>query len=197
MKKLNGTETAQNLMKAFAGESQARNRYTFYAKTAGKEGFKQIEAIFLETADNERAHAKRFYNLLLEGFKDALPAMIDIAASFPVALATTLENLKSAAGGENEEQTTLYPEFAETAAKEGFPEVAAAFRLVAGVEKHHEVRYKKLADNIEAGTVFKKDGKVYWKCRVCGHIHEGIEAPGMCPACLHPEDYFELLAENY
>ncbi len=197
MKDLKGTKTAENLLKAFAGESQARNRYTFYASVADKEGYKQIKAIFTETAENEKEHAKRFYKLLLEGLQGQLPAMIEIQAGYPVAQGTTVENLLAAAGGENEEWTDLYPAFAKTAADEGFPDVATAFKMIAGVEKHHEARYRKLAANIQAGKVFKKDGKVQWKCGNCGHIHEGDAAPEKCPACIHPKDYFELFVEAY
>lgn len=192
MKNMLGTKTAENLLKAFAGESQARNRYTFYASVADKEGFKQIKNIFLETAENEKEHAKRFYKLLLEGLKDEVPTMIDIVASYPVAQGTTIENLIAAANGENEEWTDLYPEFAKVAAEEGFPEVAVAFKMIASVEKHHEARYRKLAKNIEDGHVFKKDSVVEWKCGNCGYIHEGESAPNQCPACIHPQAYFEV-----
>jgi rubrerythrin len=197
MKSLKGTKTAENLLKAFAGESQARNRYTFYASVADKEGYKQIKNIFIETADNEKEHAKRFYKLLLEGLQGELPAMIEINASYPVAQGTTIENLKAAAEGENEEWSDLYPAFAKVAQDEGFPEVAAVFKLIASVEKHHEGRYKKLADNIANGVVFKKDEKILWKCGNCGYIHEGAEAPEKCPACVHPKAYFEAFVEAY
>lgn len=197
MKSLKGTKTMENLMKAFAGESQARNRYTYYASIASKEGYKQIEAIFIETADNEKEHAKRFYNFLVEGLKDELPATVGFTATYPVAQGNTLDNLKAAAAGENEEWATLYPGFAEVADQEGFPEVAAVFRAVAKVEERHEIRYKKLAANVESGMVFKRDGKVQWKCRNCGYVHEGTEAPQICPSCAHPKDYFELFVENY
>ncbi|AEV69863.1 rubrerythrin [Acetivibrio clariflavus] len=197
MKSLKGTKTAENLLKAFAGESQARNRYTFYASVADKEGFKQIKNIFIETADNEKEHAKRFYKLLVAGLDGELPTAIGITADFPVALGTTLENLKAAAAGENEEWTDLYPEFAKVADEEGFPEIATTFRMIAKVEKHHEERYKKLADNVANGLVFKKNEKVVWKCGNCGYIHEGNEAPEKCPACAHPQSYFELNTEPY
>jgi len=197
MKSLKGTKTAENLLKAFAGESQARNRYTFYASVADKEGYKQIRNIFIETADNEKEHAKRFYKLLLEGLQGGLPAMIEINAAYPVAQGTTLDNLKAAASGENEEWTDLYPAFANIAQEEGFPEVAAAFKLIASVEKHHEERYKKLAANIENNAVFAKEEKVLWKCGNCGYVHEGTGAPDKCPACVHPQAYFEVLAEAY
>ena len=197
MKSLKGTETAINLMKSFAGESQARNRYTFYASAADKEGFKQIKNIFNETADNEKEHAKRFFKFLLAGFKDELPQNIEIQAGFPVAQGITLDNLKAAAHGENEEWSILYPKFADIADKEGFPEIAAVYRSIASAEEKHEIRFNKLAKNIEDGTVFKKDGKVFWKCGNCGYIHEGDEAPDLCPACAHPKAHFELFVETY
>lgn len=197
MKSLKGTKTQENLMKAFAGESQARNRYTFYASTANKEGFRQIEGIFQETADNERAHAKKFYKFLLEGLKDGLPTEVEITATYPVAQGSTISNLMAAAAGENEEWTRLYPAFAEVASIEGFHDVAAAFRMISHVEARHETRFKKLADNIRDGKVFKKDKKVLWKCRECGNIHEGEGAPEICPVCQHGQAYFELFVENY
>lgn len=197
MKSLKGTKTAENLLKAFAGESQARNRYSFYASVADKEGFKQIKNFFIETADNEKEHAKRFYKFLLEGLQGELPAAIEINAAYPVAQGNTLDNLKAAAGGENEEWTDLYPAFAKTAQEEGFPEVAAAFKMIASVEKHHEERYRKLSVNIENDAVFKKSGKTVWKCGNCGYIHEGNSAPDTCPACVHPQSYFEVHVEAY
>lgn len=197
MKSLKGTKTAENLLKAFAGESQARNRYTFYASIADKEGFKQIKNIFIETADNEKEHAKRFYKLLLEGLAGELPAMVEINAGYPVAQGTTLDNLKAAASGENEEWTALYPTFAKIAEEEGFPEVAGAFKMIANVEKRHETRYQKLATNISNNEVFKKSASVQWKCGNCGHIHEGPNAPEKCPACLHPQAFFEVFVETY
>lgn len=194
-KSLKGTRTAENLMKAFAGESQARNRYTYYASVAKKEGFVQISNIFQETAENEKEHAKRFYKFLLA---DLQGEMIEInGASFPVGLSDTLSNLKAAAGGENEEWTLLYPKFAQVADDEGFPDVAAAFRMIAQVEKHHEERYLKLAQNITKGAVFSKDEQTMWKCGNCGFIHIGSSAPELCPACLHPKSYFELLCDNF
>ncbi len=196
MKSLQGTKTAENLLKSFAGESQARNRYTYYASVADKEGYKQIKNIFIETADNEKEHAKRFYKFLLQGLGE-LPAMIEISAGFPVAQGTTLENLKAAAGGEYEEWADLYPEFAKVADEEGFPEVGEAFRSIASAEKRHEARYNKLADNIEAGKVFEKDGKTLWKCGNCGYVHEGAGAPNECPACIHPQAHFEVFVETY
>jgi len=197
MKSLKGTKTAENLLKAFAGESQARNRYTYYASAADKEGFKQIKNIFIETADNEKEHAKRFYKFLLEGFQGELPAVVEINACYPVAQGTTLDNLKAAASGENEEWSDLYPAFAKVAEEEGFPEVAEAFKKIASAEKRHETRYNKLAENVRNDKVFKKDGKVLWKCGNCGYIHEGTGAPDKCPACLHPQAYFEVFAETY
>ncbi len=197
MNSLKGTKTAENLLKAFAGESQARNRYTYYASVADKEGYKQIKNIFIETADNEKEHAKRFYKFLLEGLAGELPAVIEINAGYPVAQGTTLDNLKAAADGENEEWTDLYPAFAEVASQEGFPEIAAAFKMIASAEKRHETRYNKLAQNIESNTVFKKDEKILWKCGNCGYIHEGSSAPDKCPACVHPQSYFEVFAETY
>lgn len=197
MKSLKGTQTLENLMRAFAGESQARNRYTMYGSIAGKEGYAQIESLFLETAENERLHAKRFFDLLVEGLQGELPASVEIHAEYPVAKGNTLENLKAAAAGENEEWTRAYPEFGNIASQEGFPEVAAAFKLITKIEERHEARFLKLAENVADEKVFKKDGKVYWICRKCGHVHEGTSAPEKCPTCLHPKGYFEILAENY
>ncbi|GBF33892.1 rubrerythrin [Desulfocucumis palustris] len=197
MKSLKGTKTGENLLKAFAGESQARNRYTYYASVADKEGYKQIKNIFVETADNEKEHAKRFYKFLLEGFQGEMPAVVEINACYPVAQGSTLDNLKAAAGGENEEWSELYPAFAKVAQEEGFPEIASAFTMIASAEKRHEARYNKLAENVENGRVFKKDQKTLWKCGNCGYVHEGEEAPEKCPACVHPQAYFELFAETY
>lgn len=197
MKNLKGTKTAENLLKAFAGESQARNRYTYYASVADKEGYKQIKNIFIETADNEKEHAKRFYKFLLEGFQGEIPATIEINACYPVAQGTTLDNLKAAASGENEEWVDLYPSFAKVAEEEGFPEIATAFKMIASAEKRHEARYNKLAGNVEKGKVFKKDEKTLWKCGNCGYVHEGEEAPETCPACVHPQAHFEVFAETY
>ena len=191
MKSLKGTQTEQNLLKSFAGESQARMRYDYFAKQAKKEGLEQISAIFAETALNEKEHAKRFFKFLEGG-------MVEITASYPAGfIGTTMENLKAAAEGENEEWTQLYPEFADVAEKEGFKEIAAAYRMIAKVEKAHEERYRKLYTNLEEGKVFEKDGVVIWKCRNCGYIHEGKSAPKVCPACLHPQAYFEVEAQNY
>ena len=191
MKSLKGTKTEQNLLKAFAGESQARMRYNYFAKQAKKEGLEQIAAIFEETADNEKAHAKRFFKFLEGG-------MLEITASYPAGIiGTTLENLKASAEGENEEWTELYPEFAKIAEEEGFKEVANAFRMIARVEKAHEERYKTLYNNLEEGKVFEKGDKIVWKCRNCGYLHEGTKAPKTCPACEHPQSYFEVKAYNY
>jgi rubrerythrin len=191
MASLKGTETEKNLLKAFAGESQARNRYTFFASQAKKDGFVQIKDIFEETANQEKEHAKRFFKFLEGG-------EVEITAGFPAGVVgTTAENLKAAAGGEHFEWTELYPGFAKTAEEEGFPEVAAAFNMISVAEKQHEKRYNDLQANIEGGTVFKRDQPVVWRCRNCGYLHEGTEAPGICPACRHPQDHFELLGENW
>ncbi|HRX12433.1 MAG TPA: rubrerythrin family protein [Draconibacterium sp.] len=191
MNSLSGTKTEQNLLKAFAGESQARMRYDYFASQAKKEGLEQIAAIFAETALNEKEHAKRFFKFL-EG------SMVEITATFPAGkIGTTLENLKSSAEGENEEWTELYPEFAKIAQEEGFKEVALVFNLIAKVEKAHEERFRTLYNNIEEGKVFKRGDKVIWKCRNCGFIHEGTVAPNMCPACQHPQAYFEIKEMNY
>lgn len=195
MKLLKGTRTAENLMKAFAGESQARNRYSYYASAAKKEGFLQISNLFIETADNEKEHAKRFFKLLNEG--ELAGDTIEITADFPVGLGDTRSNLLAAANGENEEWTNLYPAFADVADEEGFPVIATVFRKIAEVEKRHEERYRKLLLNIESSKVFKKDDSVLWKCLNCGYIYEGIEAPLACPACAHPQSYFEVASENY
>lgn len=191
MKSLKGTKTEQNLLKAFAGESQARMRYDYFAKQAKKEGLEQIAAIFDETAMNEKEHAKRFFKFLEGG-------MVEITAAYPAGIiGTTMENLKAAAEGENEEWTELYPMFADIAEEEGFKAVAVAFRMIAEVEKAHEARYLKLYSNLEDGKVFKKDGVIVWKCRNCGFLHEGTKAPKTCPACLHPQSYFEIKEINY
>jgi len=188
---IKGSKTEQNLLKAFAGESQARLRYDYFAKQAKKDGLEQIASIFEETALNEMVHAKSFFKFLEGG-------MVEITASYPAGIiGTTLENLKSAAEGENEEWTELYPEFARIAEEEGFKEVATTFRMIARVEKAHEERYRKLYENLEAGRVFERDGKIVWKCRKCGYLHEGPKAPKFCPACQHPQSYFEIKEENY
>lgn len=197
MNSLKGTKTAVNLMRAFAGESQARMRYTFFAAAAEKEGYKQIKDIFNETSENERAHAWRFYKFLLEGLQGEVPAMIEITDCFPVAYGTTEENLRHAAGGENEEWTDHYPAFADVANAEGFPEIALTFRRVADAEKRHEARFLKLAENIKKNSVFAKENVIRWKCGNCGYIHEGDKAPEKCPACIHPQSYFEVFVETY
>ena len=195
MKSLKGSKTAENLMKSFAGECQARTRYTYYSSVAKKEGYVQISNIFMETAENEKEHAKRFYKFLKNDYSGE---QIEITAGYPVALYDdTLKNLKAAASGENEEWTDLYPTFAKIADEEGYPEIAAVYRQIAKVENHHEIRYNKLAKNIEEDKVFKKDETVLWKCNNCGYIYEGAEAPMACPACAHPQSYFEVFVENY
>ncbi len=189
--RIKGTKTEQNLLKAFAGESQARNRYTYFASQAKKDGFEQISWIFTDTADNEKEHAKKFFKFLEGG-------MVEITSSYPAGIiGTTAENLRAAAEGENEEWSILYPEFAQTADEEGFPEVATVFREVAKAEVGHENRYRALLSNVEKGQVFKKDKPVKWRCRNCGYISEGTEAPDSCPACAHERAYHEVLAENY
>lgn len=191
MKSVKGTRTEKNLLAAFAGESQARNRYTYFASVAKKEGYEQIAAIFLETAENEREHAKRFFQHLEGGD-------VEIMAAYPAGvIADTARNLKAAAQGENMEWTKLYKEAGDTAEEEGFPEVTAQFRSIAKVEREHEKRYLKLLENVRSGKVFKGDEPVKWKCRNCGYIHEGTEPPELCPSCAHPRAYFERLAENY
>jgi len=191
MASLKGTRTEKNLLAAFAGESQARNRYTYYASVARKEGYRQIETLFLETAENEREHAKRFFKFLEGG-------MVEVVATFPAGvIGTTAENLLAAAEGEKEEWSVLYPDAANIAEEEGFIEVANAFHAIAKVEVAHEKRYRKLLENVEQGKVFKKDGKVAWKCGNCGYIHEGDAAPETCPACIHPQAHFELHVETY
>jgi len=194
MKSLKGTKTAENLMKAFAGESQARNRYTYYASVAKKEGYVQISNLFIETAENEKEHAKRFFKFLNESLNGE---MVQINADYPVGLGDTKANLLSAADGELEEWSDLYKNFAETADAEGFPAVAVVFRKISEVEKHHEARYRKLLSNIETDSVFKKESSVKWKCDNCGYIHEGEGAPDLCPACAHPKSYFEVFVEAY
>lgn len=188
---IKGTRTEQNLLKAFAGESQARNRYTYYSSIAKKEGFEQIAALFMETAENEREHAKVFYKYLEGG-------EVEITAAYPAGkLGTTAENLLHAAEGELMEWGTLYPDFAAVAEEEGFPQVAESFREIAEVEEFHEARYRKLLANVEAGIVFKRAETTKWHCRNCGYVHEGTEAPGLCPSCAHARKHFEILAENY
>jgi rubrerythrin len=191
MNSLKGTRTEQNLLKAFAGESQARMRYDYFASQAKKEGLEQIAALFTETALNEKEHAKRFFKFL-EG------NMVEITATYPAGkIGTTMENLKASAEGENEEWTELYPEFARIAEEEGFKEVAVAFKMIAKVEEAHEKRYRTLYNNLEEGHVFERGDKIVWKCRNCGYLHEGKKAPQKCPACLHPQSYFEIKEDNY
>ena len=197
MKNLKGTKTAENLLKSFAGESQARMRYNYYASTAKKEGYVQISNIFTETADNEKEHAKRFFKFLNED-PELAGTGLEITAAYPAGgMSATVDNLKAAAAGENEEWTDLYPSFANTADEEGFADIAAVYRKIAEVEKKHEARYNALAKNIEDGKVFKKDSVVMWKCNNCGYIFEGEEAPMLCPACAHPQAYFEVFVETY
>jgi rubrerythrin len=191
MKRLKGSMTEKNLLASFAGESQARNRYTYFASQAKKEGYEQISWFFSDTADNEKEHAKRFFKFLEGGD-------VEITAAFPAGvIGKTAENLEAAAAGENHEHTVLYPDAAEVADREGFPEVAQVFRSIALVEMEHEKRYLSLLNNIKNNKVFKKDAAAKWRCRNCGYVHEGKEAPKECPACAHPTAYYEILAENY
>lgn len=191
MKSLKGTQTEKNLLASFAGESQARMRYTYFASQAKKDGYEQISFIFADTADNEKEHAKRFFKFLEGGD-------VEITASYPAGvIGTTAQNLKAAADGENHEHTVLYPEAAKVADQEGFDEIARVFSEIARVEMEHEKRYRILLKNIETGTVFKRPSPARWRCRNCGYVHEGTEAPEKCPACDHPQAYYELLAENY
>ncbi len=191
MGKLKGTKTEQNLLKAFAGESQARNRYTYFASQAKKDGYEQMAYIFEETANQEKEHAKRLFKFLEGG-------ELEITAAFPAGvIGSTLENLKASAAGEKYEYTEMYPGFAKIAEEEGFSEIAEVFRNIAVAEKQHEKRYNDLAANIQAGRVFKREKETVWRCRNCGYIHRGTEAPDECPACAHPKAYFELLGENY
>ena len=190
-KSIKGTKTEQNLLKAFAGESQARNRYTYFASVAKKEGYEQISAIFLETAEQEKEHAKRFFQFLEGG-------VVEITASYPAGIiGTTPENLLAAAEGENEEWTILYKAFADVASEESFPQIATAFRMIALVEAEHEARYRKLLANIQDGSVFKKEEEIEWQCRNCGYVHKGKSAPDSCPACSHPQAFFEPKKTNY
>ncbi len=190
-KSIKGTKTEQNLLKSFAGESQARNRYEFFSSVAKKEGYVQIANIFMETALQEKEHAKRFFKFLEGG-------MAEITAAYPAGIiGTTKENLKAAAEGENEEWSFLYPQFAAVAKEEGFPEVATAFKMIAKVEAEHERRYLKLLQNISEDKVFMKDGKVWWECLNCGYVYESEKALELCPACLHPQSYMQIKKENY
>jgi rubrerythrin len=188
---IKGTQTEKNLLAAFAGESQARNRYTYFASVARKEGYEQIAALFLETAENEREHAKVFFGFLEGG-------EVEITAAYPAGvIGDTAANLEAAAAGEHKEWGELYPRFAEVAKREGFEAVATAFTEIGEVEEQHERRYRILLDNVRQGKVFKRDSVVRWRCRNCGYVHEGKEAPEVCPACRHPQAYYELAAENY
>jgi rubrerythrin len=190
-KSIKGTRTEKNLLKAFAGESQARMRYTFFAKVAKEEGYEQIAAIFAETAEQEATHAKRFFKFLEGG-------MLEISASYPAGtIGTTAQNLLAAAEGEHEEWSLLYPEFARIADEEGFKRIATLFKMVAKAEVTHDARYRKLLDNLQNGTVFAKETPVKWYCRKCGYVHEGKKPPKNCPTCDHPEAYFEVYAENF
>jgi len=191
MGSLNGTQTEKNILTAFAGESQARNRYTYFASQAKKDGYVQISEIFAETADQEKEHAKRLFKLLKGG-------EVEVAAAFPAGvIGTTLDNLKEAAAGENYEYTDMYPGFAKTAGEEGFAEIAEIFKAIAVAEKQHERRYLALAANVANGSVFKRKTSAVWRCRNCGYLHEGDSAPEECPACAHPQAHFELLGENW
>lgn len=191
---LKGSKTAENLMKSFAGESQARNRYTFYASQAKKDGFVQISNIFLETAANEKEHAELFFKYLNVQFQGQ---EVEINAAYPVGLSDTLANLNFAADGEKQEHTLLYPEFAKVAKQEGFDDVALTFQMITQVEGRHEARFRKLIENITYDKVFKKDNPILWKCNNCGYIIEGASAPKECPACKHPQAYFQAFSQDY
>ncbi len=193
MKSLKGTQTAENLANAFAGESQARNRYTYYAQVAEKEGHHYIADVFRETAYNERAHAEIFYNYLVEGLG---AVHIKVDAEYPIGKETTLENLKYAADGEKEEWGTLYPNFSKIAKEEGFPQIAHAFNEIGEVEERHESRYLAFYYHMKEDTLYKREESIFWKCSNCGYIHEGKEVPGVCPACRYPKGYFEPLREE-
>jgi len=196
LRNLKGTKTAENLLKSFAGESQARNRYTYYASIAKKEGYTQMGNIFTETAGNEKEHAERFFKFLADSDLNGEAVVIN-EAGYPISLGNTKENLLAGAAGENEEWTTLYPHFADVAEDEGFVDIAYVYRRISEVEKRHEARYRKLAKNIEDGTVFIKNETTLWKCSNCGFIFEGKYAPEVCPSCAHPKAYFEIFTENY
>jgi len=191
MASIKGTRTEKNLLAAFAGESQARNRYSYAASAARKEGYEQVAAIFLETAEQEKQHAKRFFRFLEGG-------MVEISAVYPAGtIASTVENLRAAAAGEHEEHTELYPKFARIAKEEGFPQAASQFTLTAKAEAHHEERYRMLLANLETGSVFRKSSNTKWICRECGYVHEGPEAPGKCPCCDHPQAFYQVLVDSY
>lgn len=190
-KNVKGTATEKNLLKAFSGESQARNRYTFFASKAAKEGFQQISGVFTETANQEKEHAEMFFKYLVGG-------MVEITATFPAGvIGDTMTNLREAAAGENEEWSELYPAFAKIADEEGFPQIAETFRQIAKVEYEHEVRYKQLLERVTSGDMFKREEPITWQCRNCGYVHTGEEAPEVCPACKHAQAYFEPKKENY
>ena len=191
MKSVKGTETEKNLLKSFAGESQARSRYKFFASKARKEGYEQIAAVFEETAEQEKEHAERFFKFLEGG-------MLEITAAYPAGvIGDTMENLRAAAAGENEEWTELYPEFAKVADSEGFPAIATAWRKISEVEAFHEQRYLRLLDRVEKRQVFEREEEIEWQCRNCGYVHKGTSAPKACPACIHPQAYFEPKRDNY
>jgi rubrerythrin len=190
---LKNSRTARNLMKAFVGESQARNRYTFAASIARKEGLEHVAAIFLETADNEKEHAKLFFKQLAA----LAPSTIEITAPWPAVAGDAAAQLKAAFEGESEEWSVLYPESAKVAKEEGFADIARLFEMVAKVEKAHEARFRRLHDHVVNGSVFKRGEKIYWRCRNCGHMHEGLAAPGTCPVCQHPQAYFEPVGDNF
>ncbi len=192
MERLKGSQTLLNLMKAFAGESQARNRYLFYAKTAYKEGYKYLHDIFVETADNEYAHAKLFFEYLCNDLKNGT---IPVSTEYPIGFYKTHENLLYAAAGENEEFTTIYPTFEKIAREEGFQDIAGTFKMITEVEKHHEERFMQLANELGNGSLYKKEEKVYWKCLHCGHVHYGTSAPETCPLCKHPQGYFYVVKD--
>ncbi len=191
MKSVKGTRTEKNLLASFAGESQARGRYTYFASVAKKEGYEQIAGVFLETAEQEKEHAKKFFKYLEGG-------MVEITSTYPAGIiSTTIDNLRAAAEGENEEWTVLYPEAAVIAREEGFPAIAATFEMIAKVEAEHEARYRKLLERVESGRFFEREEEILWQCRNCGYVHKGKKAPENCPACQHPQAYFEPKKENY
>ncbi len=197
MKSLQGTKTAENLLKAFAGESQARNKYTFFAETAKQEGYVQIHDFFKKSADNEKAHAMVFYNHLIDGFQGQLPMTVQITADYTINKGTTVENLIESAQSEEKESKEIYPIFANIAKEEGFPEVAKSFELISSIESHHQQRYLKLAENIENNKVFKKDEACFWICSSCGFNHTGTEAIEVCPVCSSPKDYAKIYVTNF
>ncbi len=197
MKNLENTETGKNLLRAFAGETQARARYEFYSDQAKEDGYIQISDVFKETADNEKEHAKRFFTLLVEGYNGVLPTEIEINGAYPVDKNTTLVNLKNSSNNENHESLDVYPHFSKIAREEGFSEISNVFLAIAVAEKHHHERFNILAKNLEEGSVFKKNEKVIWKCSNCGYLHEGLEATKVCPSCDEKQEYFELFNEVF